>query len=484
MKYDILDELKLYLNDNFTENTSKRYYSAVKNLFKDLKFSKIGEIKEEEIVSRLKKVKSKNDFSAAKNGLLQLKKIQKDLNLPSSEVFKDIALHKRNWVKSRGRTVDLDKMLRKVNSLKNDKLKLAYRLALISGLRVSELSSLKAEDISFTEGNRIQIHVRHGKGEKEGTVVCLPDEYVESKMKKYCENLDSQSNLFYSKSYMGKRAWELNIEMHDFRRAYAKLKKNACLSNGLSNYEANEETQKGLRHTRFSTTKYYLYGRKITTNNKKYGINRAKKEDRPNETRSFEPLSEEYYAIAAAAAVANMNDAEKAAIRDYASNGYIDINKFLSDSNYICSINPEEVKAKISILDDILNHSPLNKNCILYRGTVEKEIFGQSLSGLSADMIKEKFENSVIEYKSFISTSCDKDVPLDFILNKTSNPVLMQIEAPGSINGIFFGDVSPAPQEQEVLLEREIFLKIESINTNYNKNFCFVEARIIGKGKK
>jgi len=37
---------------------------------------------------------------------------------------------------------------------------------------------------------------------------------------------------------------------------------------GATAYEANGAVQEGLRHTRFSTTKRYLYGRKIITKKK------------------------------------------------------------------------------------------------------------------------------------------------------------------------------------------------------------------------
>ena len=267
MKYDILNNYKAYLQANLNKNTAKTYYSAVNKVFDGIDFNDLQEVSETKILDRIKNLKSKNQVSAAKNGLKHLQMVNNHLQMPSDAQIAEISKHKRNYVKSRGKSVDFDQMLRKVNVLKNKKLKLAYRLAAISGLRVSELAALEAKDIEFRDDGGISVSVRHGKGDKPGIVDCLNDTYVYSNLKDYCRQNET-GKLFYSESYMREKAHGLGMEMHDFRRAYAKIKKMECMAAGATAYEANGAVQEGLRHTRFSTTKRYLYGRKIITKKK------------------------------------------------------------------------------------------------------------------------------------------------------------------------------------------------------------------------
>lgn len=264
MKYDILKGYKLYLQEVLTKNTAKTYYAAVNKVFEDFNFDSLGQVSDQAILDKVRKFGSKNQVSAAKNGLKFLKKFDKSLNLPTDAAFSEILRHKRNYVKSRGRRVDFDKMQRKVNALRNNKLKLAFRLASISGLRVSELADLTAEDISFGDDGSITVTVKNGKGGKPGQVKCLQDKYVYDKLQEYCKD-QGDNKLFYSANYMKEKAGDMGMEMHDFRRAFAKLKKMECMAQGATAYEANAEVKAGLRHERFATTKRYLYGRKIVT---------------------------------------------------------------------------------------------------------------------------------------------------------------------------------------------------------------------------
>ena len=273
MKYDILNGYKQYLYENLNKNTAKTYYSAVNKVFRDLRFNSLSQIPDHLIMTEVRKLSNKNLVSAAKNGLKHLQKYDPSLNLPSNEAFSEISKHKRNYVKSKGKKVDFDQMQRKVNAIRNKKLKLAFRLASISGLRVSELADLEAGDLKFKEDGTITVSVKHGKGGKSGQVDCLQDKYVYEQLKEYCNNLEENNRLFYSESYMREKAGNMGMEMHDFRRAFALLKKIDCMDQGCNSYEANAEVQEGLRHERFSTTKRYLYGRKVVTDRKRSSSN-------------------------------------------------------------------------------------------------------------------------------------------------------------------------------------------------------------------
>lgn len=157
----------------------------------------------------------------------------------------------------------LETIDRKINRLENEKLKLAFRLMKVSGLRVAEVASLKKTDIQV-EGNQIFVTVHHGKGGSNGVVHCMPDSYLLNKLSMFIASKSDEEKLFYSASAMKKKALELGIECHDFRRIAAiTYHQSLRKEQNLSVEQADELTQEFLRHERFSTTKRYLYNRKL-----------------------------------------------------------------------------------------------------------------------------------------------------------------------------------------------------------------------------
>lgn len=260
MKYDVLENYKAYLYQKLSKNTARKYYSCMVKLFKDKQFNSISEVDKEFIKDGLLKVKGKNEFSAYKNGLLRMKDFYPELDLPKEKFFKQTSLKKRNRSKKPKKNIYMDQTLRKINGIRNKKLKLAYRLALVSGLRVSELSYLEAADITLDEN--ITVNVRHGKGGSNGVVKCLPDPYLYKEIKAHKEKINPEDKLFYSEVYMREKADELGIECHDLRRIHAITYRN-LLKKEMPIEEANAKVQEQLRHKRFSTTKRYLFNRKL-----------------------------------------------------------------------------------------------------------------------------------------------------------------------------------------------------------------------------
>lgn len=262
LKYDILEPFKEYLYQEFSKNTARKYYSCAVKMFQNLQFNSISEVKREYIEEEIIKFKTKNEFSAAKNSLLNLKKLYPDLNLPENNFFQVTSRKKRNWSKKPKKEIFLDETKRKVNQIKNPKLKLAYRLAMVSGLRVSELSCLDAKDIILLEDGSIRVNVRYGKGGSNGIVECLPDPYLYKKFNEHLAEVDPEERLFYSEVYMREHADRLGLECHDFRRIFAITYRNQ-LKTEMPVAEANLRVQAALRHRRFSTTKRYLFNRKL-----------------------------------------------------------------------------------------------------------------------------------------------------------------------------------------------------------------------------
>lgn len=272
MKYSILESFQGFLKETMNRNTAKKYYSAVKNLFKDISFEGLEDIDPEYIKEKMRELPSKNEFSAAKRGLMKLQEFDPSLQLPEEGFFKETAKGKRNRVQSRGQKIYKDTITRKVDRVRDPDLRLAYRLGMVSGLRISELADLKPEDVDMS-GEEMRIFVRNGKGGKSGLVTCLDDAYVKVKLGQLLKKTAQDTPLFYSAGHMMNEAARLGFECHDLRRIYAQDLELQQLRQGKSRREAVEAVRKELRHSRAETTMVYLQGRPVIRGHPKEGGN-------------------------------------------------------------------------------------------------------------------------------------------------------------------------------------------------------------------
>lgn len=261
MKYDLLEPFQKYLYQNLAANTAKTYYAAVIKLFRSFQMEDIRKVSREWLLEETaKSFRTRNEFSAVKNGLKWLGKFYPEFDIPKEEEFKSISSGKRNFSKRPKKVIYLHPTQRKINQIRNPKLKYAYRLGMISGLRVSELAELETKDFVFQEGS-IYVNVRHGKGGRGGVVECRQDKYLYEKLPDFLKDIP-EGKVFYSASHMQKEAKRLGFECHDLRRIFAIETRNE-LKAEMPVEKANEIVQNRLRHTRFSVTKRYLFNRKL-----------------------------------------------------------------------------------------------------------------------------------------------------------------------------------------------------------------------------
>lgn len=278
MKYDILLPFKDWLQGQLSPNTARTYYAAVVKLFREQQFNDLGQIDAEWIKEETaKRFRTRNEYSAVKNGLKWLAKYNPDLKLPSEKDFLAVSSKKRNYSKRPPKTIYLKPTQRKINQIENKRLKYAYRLAMISGLRVSELADLEADDITL-DGGKIFVRVNKGKGGHGGTIECRPDPYLYERLPDYLKEYP-KGKIFYAEGYMRECANKLGIECHDLRRIYAITTRNN-LKKEMPVEEANEIVQQRMRHVRFSTTKRYLFNRKLKFNYESDGSEGKNEENR------------------------------------------------------------------------------------------------------------------------------------------------------------------------------------------------------------
>lgn len=464
MKYDILNGFKSYIDLKLNTNTSKTYYSAVNSLFKDADFSTLQQVSEEYLIEKLRKIKTKNKLSAAKNGLKHLKEYDKRLKIPSDEMFSDIAKHKKNYVKSKGKRVDYDKMMKKVNAGRDLKMKYACRLAAVSGLRVSELSDLEPEDLHFNE-DTITVHVRNGKGGKEGDVTCLNDKYLYEHLQEHVQETGPGEKLFYSEAYMRKYAWKQGIEMHDFRRAFAILQKKKLLKEGKSAAESNKVVQEQLRHSRFSNTKRYLYGRKVLIKDKKSDVKRKEGCEDVVGTTSLNEISVlEFFQMISDLDASDLSIEEWDVLKDYTGIHYSDMNRALYDPD--CKPS-EEMKSRIARLAACIKRKKLSREEIVYRGLNNiNSLFNQDAASMTEFELNKKYRKKIFINYGFLSTSVDADMAESFTGLEGSG-ALLRINVPEGMKGIFLGKISEH-DEKEILFQKGSVMVIDEIKVAGN----------------
>ena len=244
------------------KNTANTYYFAVDKLFKGLQFNELSEISPTQIEQLLSQTRTKNRLSAAKNGLKHLKAFDSNLNLPKDDFFAKTSANKRNYSVKPPKTLNHDTICRKVNAIRDPKLKTAYRLMMKSGLRVSECAELTKRDIQL-DGDTVKIDVRHGKGGSNDVVECMNDPWLAGKLSELTGGLNDDDKPFYAAQTMKNYAAERGLECHDFRRVAANTFRDERRSGGEATADANESTQGFLRHTRYSVTKRYLQNRRL-----------------------------------------------------------------------------------------------------------------------------------------------------------------------------------------------------------------------------
>lgn len=260
------DELhRLEKLKEITQDTAKTYLSAAQNIirFMDQRGKKkIDEITQKDFEEFFEReIGNKNKFSAHKSALNRLKSIYPTLCMPGEDFFQSEAKQKVRNKTGGGSGLSEKTIMRKINAIRNEKMKVGYRLALATGLRVSEISRLTPENIKKIKGsNKLVIEVVQGKGRKDRKTIGLEDGYLVEKVRGLIQESASGKVLFYSKSYMMSEAHRLGFECHDLRRIYAKELLGQKRREGLGQWKAMHYVKKQLGHKKLRTTKIYLKG--------------------------------------------------------------------------------------------------------------------------------------------------------------------------------------------------------------------------------
>ncbi len=241
----------------FLKNESIKTYKKIYDKYLKSKMNKV------EFVETLE---TRNQISKFKNSLKHFDKLN---NVESKEIKKIY------YSRPKRKAITKDQFKVKsfwmsINNSRNKKHKLPFRLSILSGLRISELSNLRKEDITLLEDGRIKINVINGKGGKSRTVTTImQDKYLYDNIKELLENKKDSDKAFYSKNYLHEIAKKHNFTNHDLRKTCIQKIYYSC------NYD-NDKTirliQAYLGHIEASKTYMYYLSRDINATGTKFDI--------------------------------------------------------------------------------------------------------------------------------------------------------------------------------------------------------------------
>lgn len=247
-KNEYLEYLKM---NNLSESTAKTYYKRLKfyqkNNVSNHSKEYIGQTK-----NALKYYFKAQDIYFHEN-ISKLNNMQK--NKPRSKPVKAVT--------------KISTVNKKINALKNKRIKLAFRLQQLTGLRIGEIAQLKKSDLTFKDG-KIFVLVRESKNNKSRRVsTIIKDKWLYDKLLELEERKDI---LFYKESTLRVKAWKLGFKSHKLRKVTAKTINLRYSAKNES--EKKEIIRKFLGHGNDRTLKIYIdeNDKEIDLSNTKFDI--------------------------------------------------------------------------------------------------------------------------------------------------------------------------------------------------------------------
>ncbi len=173
-----------------------------------------------------------------------------------SKSFAAIANDKPDKPPTEWEPFNYDKVFRTINAIRNRRLKMAYRLMLATGMRVSEIASITKGDITLSP-EVINIHLADTKNNEAVDIHCeVP--YIVANLPQLLDGLQDIDKVFHSGKRLREVAESYGFMCHDLRRAFASDYCQASLESGSSPREAKKQTAAEMRHSLIATTNTYL----------------------------------------------------------------------------------------------------------------------------------------------------------------------------------------------------------------------------------
>lgn len=251
MLYDLLKEYRDYLGRSHAPTTARAYAVRLEGLLEGQSITDtVGKLDIQRVVDKLSEIRYKNYFSQAKNAFLYFCEFQK-ISLTNEHFEKIEELEQKTRKKYRKlEVVTFDKIKRKIDHIRNKKLKLSYQTLIATGLRVSELADIKRNECTVSE-NQILLRFTGKGGHDERSII---ERHESPKLfdgvKALIEKTPMEKKVFYSAVYLQEEAKDRGFKCLDLRRACAKIE--------LKRSKSRDKVRQKLRHSSMKNTNIYL----------------------------------------------------------------------------------------------------------------------------------------------------------------------------------------------------------------------------------
>lgn len=257
---NLLENFKNHCKKQENSKTLLNYYSFLKKMFRNSK-----SLKKEDIKEYLENnLKDKKDISKTKSGFKMFCDFYKN-NKFDFTIFDEVAKTKPRYSKNKEEPLQATTVFRKINAIKDKNKKLAYKLMLNGGLRISEVSNLKRGNIRIVD-NKILVNIINSKYGKSRKLYTLKDTYLLENLKIILKDVENpKENLFKCVSSLTKEATRLGFHSHDLRKCYSQI-----VYFNTADKTSIQKLQYLLGHEEGSKTYLKYIGREINFTGTKY----------------------------------------------------------------------------------------------------------------------------------------------------------------------------------------------------------------------
>lgn len=250
MIYNLLADYRKHLEETYSVETARVYTTRLAWLFSSQNIADIDCIDISKVIAELSKIKYKNHFSQSKNALLKFCQFQNIAlsydNLVMIDKLGNCTRKKYRKLK----VVDFNKVMRTINRLKNEKLKICFQTLIETGLRVSELAQIFPENCTVTDDDITFSFIGKGGKIEQAVLYKKRNAKLYNRLKSRIEKTPCDRKIFYSAVYLQKKAKHYGFTCHDLRRAFAKIE--------YKKSKSKAHVKEKLRHTSIKTTNIYL----------------------------------------------------------------------------------------------------------------------------------------------------------------------------------------------------------------------------------
>ncbi len=151
----------------------------------------------------------------------------------------------------------------RINQIPDMDIRLALRMQLACGVRISELCKIRKKDVRL---DTRQVFIRRDKGGGKKVAYLMPDKWADEQLQKHMEGLDGDDVLFPFQADIAACCNQRGIKSHDNRKHYIRKlyteRVEKDVKGGMSRVKAKQEALEWTRHMvghrDVDMTKWYL----------------------------------------------------------------------------------------------------------------------------------------------------------------------------------------------------------------------------------